>query len=149
MEAYQNILHDHLSYRISMCILSLLIVGITFVLLKILPRRIGNTTWRSTTVYLIGWCVVILGLIACFVQGYHAVNIAIDLSEQSYMTYTGEFHWDEQEGRSSMDKAELVDINEKVSAMWATYTLVDGDYTGKVVYSRRSKIIVEIETCSY
>ena len=131
-----------------MCVLSLLISVIVFVLLKIFPEKIRNTTGRSTVLLIIGWCVGIAGLAGFLMQGFHTINIALDLSEESYITYTGDFRWSEQEGKSAMDMAVLADDEITVSALWDTHPLHTGDYTGKIVYSRRSKIVVEIDTIS-
>ena len=131
-----------------MCALSLLISVIAFLLLKILPEKIRNTTWRSTGLLLIGWYVVIAGVVGFLMQGFHTINIALDLSEESYVTYTGDFRWSEQEGKSAMDRAVLSDEEITVSSLWDTYPLHTGDYTGKIVYSRRSKIVVEMDTIS-
>lgn len=128
-----------------MCVLSFLISVIVFVLLKILPGKIRNTTWRSAVLLILGWCVVIAGLAGFLMQGFHTINIALDLSEESYITYTGDFRWSEQEGKSAMNTAVLSDGEITVSALWDTHLLHTGDYTGKIVYSRRSKIVVEMD----
>ena len=145
MEAYQNVLHHHLNYRISMCILSLLFVVIAFLSLKILPRTIRNTIWRSTGVYLIGWFVIILGAVACIRQGFLASNIAVDLSQKSFVTYTGKLDWKEQTGKSAMDVALLSDDSITVISFGDTYDLSNGTYTGEVIYTSHSKIIVEMD----
>jgi hypothetical protein len=128
-----------------MCILSLLFVVYAFAMLKILPRRIRNTTWRSTGVYLIGWLVIILGSVACIRQGFLASNIAVDLSQPSFVTYTGKLDWKEQTGKSAMDVALLSDDSITVISFGDTHDLSNGTYTGEVIYTSHSKIIVEMD----
>jgi hypothetical protein len=70
----------------------------------------------------------------------------MDLSEPSYETYTGAFEWKEAKGKSAIDSAFLADEAIVVSAFGDAYSLTDGLYTGKVVYARHSKVIVQIET---
>jgi hypothetical protein len=129
-----------------MCALSLLIFVGAFVLLRILPRKIRNTAWRSTIITFIGWCVAISSLVACLVQGVYAINLGMDLLEPSYQTYTGAFEWNAAKGKSAMDSAFLIDEAIAVSEFGDAYSLTDGRYTGKVVYARHSKVIVQIET---
>lgn len=89
------------------------------------------------------WAGVVLAI--CFSYPiYEDVSFYLDVKNEEYITYDGEFEF-QYVLNNTGDNVKLLDQNGKIVSNWY-YDLESKTYQGKVVYTKRTKFVVCIET---
>ena len=85
---------------------------------------------------------VLVGLGLCLV---HTVKLSMDKNNESYITYWGDYEVLSQSGhRSSAVQIDLIEEGRTITLEEGTSnTICEGTYYGYIVYSKRSKVLVD------
>ena len=80
--------------------------------------------------------------VICMLQAKNIIYTILDITEKSYITYEGEFTQDN--GGYSLDVKTTRLISEDVKLKSRASLIESGEYVGTVIYTKRSKIAVEV-----
>ena len=89
--------------------------------------------------------VIILGLVVLAFCLVHIVKLSMDKNNESYITYWGDYEVLSQSGhRSSAVQIDLIEEGRTITLEEGTSnTICVGTYYGYIVYSKRSKVLVD------
>lgn len=143
MSAYAEILESEISFRIGIGVALLLLFLIwTFCVLK---GRISTKDKRDKIASLVVlWCfaALLFGVLGWDIQRHR-----MDLHEQAYVTYEGDFSCRQARvGRSNYGaKIYLPTEDEEIELVVKSRELAYGEYVGRVVYAKRTQKLLDFE----
>ncbi|MBR3894161.1 MAG: hypothetical protein IKJ35_03325 [Clostridia bacterium] len=132
--AYEKILTRSCMMIVGICIFVIAIIAIAYPFVKKQYER----NEQKIVALICG--LFVLG--ALIIGGYTAYNTISDIQKQSYIVYSGTFVSD----KDGTGKVHIVDSSgKKITLSVASYTMPFGTYSGKIVYSEKTKIVLEYQ----
>lgn len=133
---YDKILTRSCMMMVGICILVIAIISIAYPFIKKADMDNRNEQKYSTLICLL----FVLG--AVIIGGYTAYKTISDIQNQSYIVYNGSFVSD----KDGTGKVYIVDSSgKKMTLSVASYTIPYGTHNGKIVYGKKTKIVVDYQ----
>ena len=137
MNEYQNVLKQalHRDFLITIAfVIGIIVIGVLLLRLiksDILPK------WTLS--------ILLIGLVLLAAGSVKTINIYIDMRNESYVVYHGNYYQRHQGYEDSYYQTTLLDGDKEINLLsHFTLTQNTGEYYGYVVYGKRSKIVVYI-----
>ena len=132
--AYDKVLTHSCMIIVGICILVIAIISIAYPFIK---RQYKTNEQKFVTLI----CVLfVLG--AVIIGGYTTYKTMSDIQNQSYIVYSGSFISD----KDGTGKVYIVDSSgKKMTLSVASYTIPYGTHDGKIVYGKKTKIVVDYQ----
>lgn len=139
IEQYTHIMTSVITTYVFLTIGLLIGIAVVFCMLH---EAIKNKDKDGKIAYTGVIILVLVGLGLCLV---HTVKLSMDKNNESYITYSGEYEVLSQSGhRSSAVQIDLIEEGRTITLEEGTSnTICVGTYYGYIVYSKRSKVLVD------
>ena len=134
--AYDKILTRSCMMQVGIGILVIVIISIAYPMIKKADMDNRNEQKYSALICLL----LVLG--AVILGGCTVYKTISDIQNQSYIVYNGSFVSD----KDGTGKVYIVDSSgKKMTLSVAAYTIPDGTHNGKIVYGKKTKIVVDYQ----